>query len=452
VNMNATDLVPYTDAPGQVVRSGAHVTETFVARLDAHWRLAKLLVDSELLPKAIGRPEQALAIMLKGHELNLPPMQAFSSIHVIDGKPSLAASLMMALCVRDAGCKFNVVRKDAEGAEVEIRRPGWEPYTGRFLLEDAQRVKTRQYGKTIRLMEKDNWVNYPAAMYFSRAVSDACRTVCPDIMAGMYTPEELDADVRLDPMGEPVEVVRHGPDIATQANADMADLQANIQQATAPVVVEPVVVEVAPPAPTPQPVAPEPVPEPAGPPQPPFPVATDIKLDNPQHVVLQKPGGWYVVWDLGAGALVNDQNYRREFFEPPAPPAPTPEPEPAPEPVAVAPPPAPIAENVAQPATWTEARLRTAIGTALKDAALPVPLVGDVAQTLYGSDAGLTDTEGRVVMDLLGHEHLVQVHGAVLDMVEVHEQGGDVTLVARDTLEAMVVEGSSGGGQSGLDL
>jgi hypothetical protein len=56
-------------------------------------------------------------------------------------------------------------------------------------------------------------------------------------------------------------------------------------------------------------------------------------------------------------------------------------------------------------------------------------------------------------MDLLGHEHLVQVHGAVMDLVEIHSQGGDVTLVDRTTMQAKVVPGStSGGAQSGLDL
>lgn len=457
-------LVPYTDAPSQAVRSGAHVTETFVAKLDAHWRLAKLLVDSELLPKAIARPEQALAIMLKGHELNLPPMQAFSSIHVIDGKPSLAASLMMALCVRDAGCKFNVLRKDAEGAQVQIQRPGWEPYTGTFVLEDAQRVKTRQYGKTIRLCEKDNWVNYPAAMYFSRAVSDACRTVCPDIMAGMYTPEELDADVVLNPMGEPVEVVRRGPDLASQAQAGMAALQGNLQatgtasttaQAEIPPPVEVVaeVVQAPVPADDPDDVLPH-----GGEAQPlpalPFPVATDIAPPEEGLLVLSKGRGWYVLWDVAAGAMVDENNYRREaLVPPPAPPAPEPEPEPAQVPEPPAPPSAAVEPNDAQPSTWPDTRLRTSIGTALKGAELPVPLVGDVAQTLFHGEAGLTDMEGRVVMDLLGHEQLVQVHSAVLDLVEVHSQGGEVHLLDRTTMQAKVVPGSTASAtQSGLDL
>lgn len=185
-------------------RGAASVAHHFVARLDEHWRLAKMLVASGLLPRAVTKPEQAMAIMLKGHELSLPPMQAFASLHIIEGVPTLAASLMMALCVRDAECKFRVLRKDAEGAEVEIQRPGWEPYIGSFTKQDAERVKYRTREGLKPLLAKDNWVNFPVAMYFSRAVSDACRTVCPDILAGMYTPEEVLPEMVVADEGVPV--------------------------------------------------------------------------------------------------------------------------------------------------------------------------------------------------------------------------------------------------------
>jgi hypothetical protein len=200
-----------------VARHAASVGEVFVAKLDQHWRLAKMLVASGLLPTAIKRPEQAIAIMLKGQELALPPMQAFASIHIIEGKPSLAASLMVALCVRDAGCVFTTERKDAEGATVKIERPGWAPYTGTFTREMAARVKYHTRSGLKPLLEKDNWRNYPEAMYWSRAASDACRTVCPDILAGMYTPEELMPAARVD---------EQGAVIAPEVEAELADSRA----------------------------------------------------------------------------------------------------------------------------------------------------------------------------------------------------------------------------------
>lgn len=38
------------------------------------------------------------------------------------------------------------------------------------------------------------WQAYPKAMYRWRAVSVACRTVCPDVVGGLYTPEEIDGE------------------------------------------------------------------------------------------------------------------------------------------------------------------------------------------------------------------------------------------------------------------
>lgn len=207
-------------------RQVTNVGEAFVAKLGDHWRLAKMLVASDLLPNAIKRPEQAIAVMLKGRELNLPPMQAFSSIHIIEGKPSLAASLMVALCVRDAGCTFTTLRKDADGAEVRIERPGWQSYTGIYTREMAERVKYHTRNGMKRLVEKDNWQNYPEAMFWSRAASDACRTVCPDILAGMYTPEEVMPEARVDAVGalvEPVEAVSVEDTRATELRQRIAD-------------------------------------------------------------------------------------------------------------------------------------------------------------------------------------------------------------------------------------
>src|SRR5689334_6301227 len=72
------------------------------------WSMAKVLVSSRLLPDSVQTPEAATAIILKGRELNIPPMQAFASINIIKGKPTLSAELMAALVYR-AGHSLRVV-------------------------------------------------------------------------------------------------------------------------------------------------------------------------------------------------------------------------------------------------------------------------------------------------------------------------------------------------------
>ena len=42
------------------------------------------------------------------------------------------------------------------------------------------------------LVNKDVWKNYTRNMLFARAISNACRFFCPEVISGYYTTEELE--------------------------------------------------------------------------------------------------------------------------------------------------------------------------------------------------------------------------------------------------------------------
>ena len=154
------------------------------------------LVKSGLLPAAVKTPEAAAAIILKGRELCIPPMQAFSHIHVISGKPTCSSELQLALLAR-GGVTWEITEGDGS-CSVTFRRAGWPDYTGRYTLAEA---------KAAGLTSKDSWKNYPANMLRARAISNGARVIGPDLLCGMsYTPEELGAEVDEDeqPVQEPV--------------------------------------------------------------------------------------------------------------------------------------------------------------------------------------------------------------------------------------------------------
>lgn len=158
---------------------------------------ANILVKSGFLPNTIKRPEQAMAIMQKGAELGIPPMQAFSHIHIISGKPTMSAELMMSqiykLC---PGAVINYVENDSEACIIEATRPGHKPTTFKFTMEDA---------KTAQLLSNPTWKKYARAMLRSRCVSEMARSLFPDCLSGVsYTAEELGAPVNED--GEVLEV------------------------------------------------------------------------------------------------------------------------------------------------------------------------------------------------------------------------------------------------------
>lgn len=148
-------------------------------------QLAKLLVQSRLLPKSVGTPEAAFAIIATGRELGMTAMQSLRSIHVIEGKPTLSADLVAALCKsRGDVCKyFMLVTSSATVATYETQRVGDpKPTTMSFTIEDAQRAG---------LAGKQNWKAYPAAMLRARCITALARAVYPDLAMGIYDEDEL---------------------------------------------------------------------------------------------------------------------------------------------------------------------------------------------------------------------------------------------------------------------
>lgn len=154
-----------------------------------------VLIKSGFLPKAVDTPEKALAIALKGRELGLPMMQAITSIHVIDGKPTISAELMAALVhQRIPGGILRCVDTSDKIATYEAGRPGDKILKMSFTWDEAVRA-----GVT----GKDNWRKYPAAMLRARCCSAICRIVFPDAIMGVSTPDELGAITTEE--GDPVE-------------------------------------------------------------------------------------------------------------------------------------------------------------------------------------------------------------------------------------------------------
>lgn len=165
-----------------------------IDKLRAEMEAAKRYVDSGLLPSGIRTPQQALTIMAVGRELGIAPTYALRNIHVIEGKPTCSAELLIALVRRAYGQGAIRVRDaTSDSCTVEYREQGWDGISRlSFSLDDAKRAG---------LAAKPMWTKYPRAMLRSRAVSEAVRTAFPECIAGLYTPDELGASVRVDASG-----------------------------------------------------------------------------------------------------------------------------------------------------------------------------------------------------------------------------------------------------------
>lgn len=153
------------------------------------WALAQRIASTAFVPESFrGKPEDVLAAFLTAHELGVGPMQALQKIHVVKGRPALAAELMRAL-VYQHGHELWIEEQTSTRCIVAGQRKGSDRTTRvTWTMDDAARAK---------LTVKDNWQHYPAAMLLARATAALCRAIFPDVLAGLsYTIEELeDGDV-----------------------------------------------------------------------------------------------------------------------------------------------------------------------------------------------------------------------------------------------------------------
>lgn len=159
---------------------------------EAEWAMLKeqaaMVVKTGFLPRAVDTPERAIAIALKGRELGIPPMQAFAHIHIVDGKPTISAELMLSLIYKNsAGAIVNYIEDTDKRCVVEAKRQGGKATKFSFTIDEA-----RQAG----LLAKNNWKSYPAAMLRARTVAIVARALFPDAIAGCsHIPDELGADI-----------------------------------------------------------------------------------------------------------------------------------------------------------------------------------------------------------------------------------------------------------------
>lgn len=150
--------------------------------------LAKDMFESRMF-SAYGSPQAVLSTVMVGRELGLPAMASLRSVHVIEGRHALAASLMVALVLRSGLAEF------------------FEPieFTDTYATYETKRKGARNAVKLTHTLEmavqaglvkdKSGWAKNPTDMLVARASARLARMVYPDLLAGLYTPEEL-AEIR----------------------------------------------------------------------------------------------------------------------------------------------------------------------------------------------------------------------------------------------------------------
>lgn len=155
-----------------------------LSSIDDVTRLATIAVKSKLTK--LGQVEEAVVILMTGRELGLAPMQSLRGIYVVDGKPTLSADMMVAVIRKSGQCEtWRIVESTAERCTITTRRKGEST--------DSTRTWTRADADRAGVTHKDPWRKYPAVMLRHRCAADLARQEYPDVLLGLYDPDEMDA-------------------------------------------------------------------------------------------------------------------------------------------------------------------------------------------------------------------------------------------------------------------
>jgi hypothetical protein len=146
-------------------------------------RLADLAFHSKQF-SAYGTPQAVLMSLLAGRELGLTAMASLRALHILEGKPTMSADLMRALVIKSGAVNyFRCVERTNEKATWEAQRGNDPPVTLTFTMDDA-----RQAGV---VKPNSGWVKFPSDMLTARASSKLARLIAPDVIHGVYLPEEI---------------------------------------------------------------------------------------------------------------------------------------------------------------------------------------------------------------------------------------------------------------------
>ena len=151
-------------------------------KFNAAVKVAATLAKSNIVPAHFkNRPEDVFAALVLGAELGFSPMAALNSIVMIQGNATLKAQTMLAIArakIKDLSVS---IKEDKGSVLVTIKR-GDDSYTAVWNDEKAA---------AMGLLHKDNYKKQKATMLRWRALSEALKIMCSDVLMGLNTLEEM---------------------------------------------------------------------------------------------------------------------------------------------------------------------------------------------------------------------------------------------------------------------
>ncbi len=139
------------------------------------------------------KQEQGMVLAMASFSERRPITDICRRYHIVKGKLSMKAEAMLAE-FNQRGGKHVWVKSDDKVAILRLTYDQFDKFEVSFTIKDAERAGL--CGKDGEMNKGQNgpgsWQKMPDAMLRARVTSKAIRMVCPEIVAGVYTPEEVD--------------------------------------------------------------------------------------------------------------------------------------------------------------------------------------------------------------------------------------------------------------------
>jgi hypothetical protein len=176
--------------PSSAIPRDADTALMAIADAPVTMQTLKAISKTEFVPTSLrGRPEAILACVLFGRSMNLDPMQALTHVHIIEGRPSPSAELLLRM-IRAGGHQVEV--KEATDQAVTLtgtRSDDGSSLEVTFTLADAERgglISIDEDGRPRARSQNDYplpWEQYTPDLLWARAVTRLHRRLFPDVIS-----------------------------------------------------------------------------------------------------------------------------------------------------------------------------------------------------------------------------------------------------------------------------
>jgi hypothetical protein len=166
----------------ELVKSNAAIAP--IANMNEFLALAQEFEKSGMF--GCTQPGQGAVLLSTCMTDKISPIEFIRTYHLIEGRPSMRADAMLAKFVQQGG-RYKIL-EFSENKAAGVFSLGDNEVTMSMTMQEAEAagLTKSKAGKV-----KDNWRSFPRQMLWARVVSSAIRLVAPQIVAGVYTPEEV---------------------------------------------------------------------------------------------------------------------------------------------------------------------------------------------------------------------------------------------------------------------